>query len=316
MVTILEGIANAIAPGSQLQYRIGALLDRPNVNPQDWTTGNAGNSDATIAVLGISGLLEGEEGESIASTTFGDRLDYNLPQNQIDFLAKLRQAAGKKPVIAVITGGSPMNLTEVTDLADAVLFVWYPGEEGGNAVADVVFGKVSPSGRLPITFPKTLDQLPPYEDYSMIGRTYKYMNEDPLFPFGYGLSYTNFTYGDAKVSSNSIAKGDNVTISVTVTNSRNVDSDEVVQLYVSDLAASVNVPNFQLQGVKRISLKSGESSEVTFEMTPKMFEIVDNDGNSLIEPGDFKIYVGGSSPMKRSFELGAPKMAEALITVN
>jgi beta-glucosidase len=316
MVTILEGIANAIAPGSQLQYRIGALLDRPNVNPQDWATGNAGNSDATIAVLGISGLLEGEEGESIASTTFGDRLDYNLPQNQIDFLAKLRQAAGKKPVIAVITGGSPMNLTEVTDLADAVLFVWYPGEEGGNAVADVVFGKVSPSGRLPITFPKTLDQLPPYEDYSMIGRTYKYMNEDPLFPFGYGLSYTNFTYGDAKVSSNSIAKGDNVTISVTVTNSGNVDSDEVVQLYVSDLAASVNVPNFQLQGVKRISLKSGESSEVTFEMTPKMFEIVDNDGNSLIEPGDFKIYVGGSSPMKRSFELGAPKMAEALITVN
>ncbi|PAM96761.1 glycosyl hydrolase, partial [Flavobacterium sp. IR1] len=118
LVTILEGLAGAIEPQSQMQYRQGTLLDRPNANPQDWASPNAGNSDATIAVLGISGILEGEEGESIASETFGDRLDYNLPQNQIDYLRKLNEAAGNNPLIAVITGGSPMNLQEVHELAD------------------------------------------------------------------------------------------------------------------------------------------------------------------------------------------------------
>jgi len=290
------------------------------VNPIDWSTGNASNSDATIVALGISGLIEGEEGESIASPTAGDRLDYNLPQNQIEYLRKLRKSAdknpeNKKPIIAVVTGGSPMNLAEVQELADAVLLVWYPGEEGGTAVADIIFGKISPSGKLPVTFPKSLDQLPPYENYSMKGRTYKYMNVDPLYPFGFGLSYTNFTYGEVKVSSTKISKKDNLVVSVKVTNSGKVKSDEVVQLYVSDLAASVEVPNFQLINMKRITLEPGESTEVSFQLTPKAFEIVKNDGTRVVESGEFKIYVGGSSPMKRSFELGAPKMAEAIITI-
>lgn len=206
MVTVLEGVAAAIAPQSQLQYRQGTLLDRPNANPQDWASPNAGNSDATIVVLGISGVLEGEEGESIASETFGDRLDYNIPENQLTYLQKIHDAAGDKPVVAVVTGGSPMNLEKVHELADAVLMVWYPGEEGGNAVADVIFGKVSPSGRLPITFPKSLDDLPPYEDYSMKGRTYKYMEAAPMYPFGYGLSYTDFDYSDIQLSENKVKK--------------------------------------------------------------------------------------------------------------
>ena len=320
MVTILEGVANAIDKASQLQYRMGSMLAFPKVNPMDYATGNARSADVTIVSLGISGLIEGEEGSSLASPTKGDRLDYNLPETQMNYLRSLREAASRnpnnvKPIVAIVTGGSPMNLAEVQELADAVLLVWYPGEEGGNAVADILFGKVSPSGRLPVTFPKSLDQLPPFEDYSMKGRTYKYMNKNPLYPFGYGLSYTHFTYGEAKLSSNEIAKGDAASVSVVVTNSGNVTSNEVVQLYISDLEASVNVPNFQLEGVNRISLKTGESKEVTFDLTPKMFEIVNNDGNRIIEPGDFKIYIGGSSPMKRSFELGAPKMAEALITV-
>ncbi|WP_291103789.1 MULTISPECIES: glycoside hydrolase family 3 N-terminal domain-containing protein [unclassified Flavobacterium] len=320
MVTILEGIAAAVNPASQLQYRLGAMLNQAAVNPIDWASGNASNSDVTIAVLGISSLLEGEEGESLASPTAGDRLDYNLPQSQIDYLRNLRKAAdknpvNKKPIVAIITGGSPMNLAEVQELADAVLLVWYPGEEGGTAVADILFGKISPSGKLPITFPKSLDQLPPYEDYSMKGRTYKYMNVDPLYPFGFGLSYTNFTYGEAKLSSKSISKKENLVVSVKVTNSGKVKSDEVVQLYVSDLVASVEVPNFQLTNMGRITLEPGETTEVSFRLTPKAFEIVKNDGSRSIESGEFKIYVGGSSPMKRSFELGAPKMAEALITV-
>jgi beta-glucosidase len=164
MVTFLEGIAAAIQPGSQLQYKPGVELDRANVNPIDWTTGDAKASDVTFVVMGLTGMLEGEEGESIASPHYGDRLDYDLPKAQIDFLKKLRDG-NPKPIIAIVTGGSPMNLSEVHELADAVLLVWYAGEEGGNAVADILFGKASPSGKLPITFPKSLAQLPPYEDY-------------------------------------------------------------------------------------------------------------------------------------------------------
>lgn len=320
MVTILEGITSAINAESQLEYRLGAMLNKPSINPINYATGNAGSSDVTIVVLGVSSNLEGEEGDSIDSNSAGDRLNYDLPENQIAYLRDLRKTADKKsenrkPIVAVVTGGSPMNLAEVQELADAVLLVWYPGEEGGNAVADILFGKVAPSGKLPITFPKSLAQLPPFEDYSMKGRTYKYMNVDPMYPFGFGLSYTTFSYSDAKLSSEKITKNQNVTMSVKVTNTGKLKADEVVQLYVSDLKASVDVPNFQLNAVKRIVLEAGESKEVSFELTPKAFEIIKTDGSKTIESGDFKIYVGGSSPMKRSFELGAPKMAEIQLTV-
>ena len=320
MVTILEGITASISPASQLQYRLGAMLNQKSINPINYATGNARDSDVTIVVLGVSSTIEGEEGDSLDSSTAGDRLDYNLPQNQIEYLKELRKTADKnpnnrKPIVAVITGGSPMNLSEVQELSDAVLLVWYPGEEGGTAVANILFGKTSPSGKLPITFPKSLAQLPPFEDYSMKGRTYKYMNVEPLYPFGFGLSYTTFTYGEAKVSAKRISKKDNLVVSVTVTNSGKVKSDEVVQLYVSDLVASVEVPNFQLTNMKRITLEPGESTEVSFLLTPKAFEIVKNDGSRTIESGDFKIFVGGSSPMKRSFELGSPKMTEVVINV-
>lgn len=320
MVTILEGITASISPASKLQYRLGAMLNQKAVNPVNYATGNAADSDVTIVVLGVSSTIEGEEGDSLSSLTAGDRLDYNLPQNQIDYLRELRETANKdpnnkRPIVAVIAGGSPMNLAEVQELADAVLLVWYPGEEGGTAVADILFGKISPSGKLPITFPKSLDQLPPFEDYSMKGRTYKYMNVDPMYPFGFGLGYTNFTYGEAKVAATKISKKDNLKVAVKVTNSGKVKSDEVVQLYVSDLVASVEVPNFQLTNMKRITLEPGESTEVSFQLTPKAFEMVKNDGSRVVESGEFKIYVGGSSPMKRSFELGAPKMAEVTVAV-
>src|SRR5690606_11250126 len=316
LVTILEGIAGAIHPGSQLQYRMGALLDRDNMNPQDWASPNAGVSDATIAVLGISSLLEGEEGESLASKTAGDRLDYELPANQLVYLKKLREAAGDRPIIAVITGGSPMDLSEVHELADAVLLVWYPGEEGGNAIADILFGKVSPSGRLPISFPKSLDELPPYEDYSMKGRTYKYVEGDPLFPFGFGLAYGSFGYGELQLSKGEIQSGEGVSVSLTLTNAGEVAAEEVVQLYVSDVEASVQVPRSQLFGVQRVFLEPKASRTVHFELGPEAFQLVDLDGQRVFEPGEFTISVGGSSPGERSMELGAPKMASSALVLN
>ena len=169
-VSILDGIMGKVSVGSTVQYTYGQMAYQENTNPIDWATGSAKNADATVVVLGLSGLIEGEEGASLASPTKGDRLDLNLPQGQMEFLRKLRKGHDK-PLIVVLTGGSPITMPEIEEIADAILFVWYPGQQGGNAVADVIFGDVSPSGRLPITFPESVEQLPDFDDYSMKGRT-------------------------------------------------------------------------------------------------------------------------------------------------
>jgi beta-glucosidase len=314
LVTFLEGIAGAIEPGSQFQYRPGFLLDRENVNPIDWTTSAARECDASFVVLGINGLLEGEEGEAIASPHFGDRLDYNLPKSQIDFLRKVK-TGNSRPVIAIVTGGSPMNLAEIHELADAVLLVWYPGEEGGNAVADILFGKASPSGKLPITFPKSFDQLPPYEEYGMKGRTYRFMEQEPMYPFGFGLSYTKFRYSDLKLSATAIKKKQTVEAAITVTNAGAMEGEEVVQLYITDVDPGAQSPLFTLLGVKRIHLKPGESMNVNFAITPEMMEQVNAKGERILESGKLKVSIGGSLPGNRSTALGIPDGANAIFTI-
>ncbi len=316
MVTILVGIAAAIEPGSQLQYRHGILLDRPNANPIDWTTGNTKISDANFVVLGITGLLEGEEGAAVASPHFGDRLDYNLPQNQIDFLKKIC-TDNDRPVIAIITGGSPMNLSEVHELADAVLLVWYPGEEGGHAVADIIFGKASPSGRLPITFPKSFDQLPAYDDYNMEGRTYRYMKEEPMYPFGFGLGYGKFEYSDIALSATTLRRKSETPVTVTarVTNTGSDTADEVAQLYITDNASQFRTPLYSLSGVRRVTLKAGESAQVSFEVSREMLAVVGNTGEKVLEPGQFTISVAGSLPGERSTELGINPPVQTVLTV-
>ncbi len=314
IVTFLEGITSRAAIGSQVQYSPGTTLDQKNVNPVDWSSGGAADADATIVAMGLTRHIEGEEGESISSPYFGDRLDYNIPQNQLDYLKKIKGEHGK-PVIAVITGGCPMNLAEVHEIADAVLMAWYPGEEGGSAVADIIFGKVSPSGRLPITFPKSLDQLPAYEDYTMKGRTYKYMTEEPMYPFGYGLSYTTFKYSNPKLSRTSITDGGSVTMTCTIKNTGKVGGSEVVQLYITDKEASVEVPLFSLKGIEVLRLESGESKNVHFEITSEMLEIIDNEGKAITEAGDFTITVSGSVPTKRAQVLGAASPVSATISL-
>jgi beta-glucosidase len=313
-VTILEGLAAQVQPGSQMTYRQGVLLDRANVNPIDWASGEARTADATMCVMGISGLLEGEEGESLASPSFGDRLDYNLPAAQIEYLRKLK-AGNKNPVIVVVTGGSPMNLAEVQQLADAVLLVWYPGEEGGNAVADILFGKTAPSGKLPVTFPRSYDQLPPYEDYSMKGRTYRYMTAEPLYPFGFGLSYTTFAYGGLTVSKKKIRRNETITADVTLTNTGKYASDEVVELYLTHENAGDSAAFFALKGFQRVSLAAGDSIRVHFILTPEQLSVVDAKGQRIVPFGKIRISVAGSLPTRRSEELGAAKGVEAEIEV-
>jgi len=323
LVTILEGLTGQVQPGSQMTWRQGVLLDRDNVNPIDWASGESKTADATIVVMGISGLLEGEEGESIASPSAGDRLNYNIPGNQIDYLRKLKQG-NNKPVIAVITGGSPMNLAAVQDLADAVLLVWYPGEEGGNAVADIIFGKIAPSGKLPVTFPKSLDQLPPYEGYSMKGRTYRYMKSEPLYPFGFGLSYTTFMYSGLQVSKSKVGRKETFQAEVTLTNTGKYAGDEVVQLYLTHEAAipdgknenmNLDQPLYSLKGFQRVSLAAGVSTRVRFEITPELLAIVNEQGQRVNAPGKVRISVGGSLPGSRSEALGAARAVSAEVEV-
>lgn len=301
-VTILDGIVNKVSAGTTINYKYGVLPFRDNLNPIDWTTGAAKRSDATIAVLGISNLLEGEEGESIASSTKGDRLDLNLPKSQLDFLRKLRKG-NDRPIIVVITGGSPITMPEVEELADAIVWAWYPGQEGGNAVADLVFGDVNPSGRLPVTFPVSEKQLPPYEDYSMKGRTYKYMTEQPLYPFGYGLSYTEFEYQSVELSTQKVKKGNPLELKVDVKNTGGMDGNEIVQLYLTCNDASFDVPLSTLIGFKSIFIKKGETQEVTFTISPDQMKVFNDNGEAVFVKGNYSLFVGGISPGARGKEL-------------
>ena len=313
-VTFLEGIAGEIAPGSQLKYKPGILLDRANLNQMDWTTGAAQASDAIIVVMGITGEIEGEEGESILSATSGDRLDYNLPSNQIAFLRKLRKN-NKKPIITVITGGSPMNLAPVDSLSDAVLLAWYPGEEGGAACADIIFGRKSPSGKLPMTFPKSLKDLPSFEDYTMEGRTYRYMRTTPLYPFGFGLSYAHFVYSDIRASSLSATKDESVTVTATLTNKGKYPGTEVAQLYISDNSGRKDAPLYALKGFQRIHLKPGESRRISFKVTPAMLQVADDNGNKVIDAGKHEIYIAGALPTPRSTVLGIAKPVSLSLSI-
>jgi len=244
-------------------------------------------SDASVLVLGISAGLEGEE-MPVAVEGFrgGDRTDISLPKPQ-EALLKAVVATGK-PVVVVLLSGSALAVNWANENAPAILTAWYPGGEGGTAIADVLFGDYNPAGRLPVTFYKSVDQLPPFTDYSMQGRTYRYFKGEPLYPFGYGLSYTQFVYSNLRYD-----VGDSVKVSVDVRNTGERDGDEVVQLYLTDVAASAPVPIRTLVGFDRISLRPKEKRTVTFTITPRQMSLIDNRGRRVIEPGEFMISAGG-----------------------
>lgn len=314
LVTFLEGFIGKTEQGISLRYWHGVLLNQPNLRPPKHTW-FAKEHDLTIAFLGMSPMLEGEEEAAIASPGDGDRFDLTLPEGQLNYLRKLRESAGQKPIVVVLTGGGPQELAEVHELADAVLFAWYPGEQGGNAVADILFGDAVPSGRLPITFPMSTGQLPDFDDYSMEGRTYRYMQEDPMYPFGYGLSYTSFSYSDLRFSKEKICTGENFAVKVKVKNTGEMPGDEVVQLYITEMEAPYKTPICSLKSFRRVHLAPGEEKELSFQIDQSMMESVDDEGYTRLTGGVRKISVGGSSPHKRSLELGAPLFLEKTIVV-
>ncbi len=305
LVTVLEGLTAASPEHYTVEYKMGISADRPNANPVDWSIpGKWDNFDAIVAVLGLVPMLEGEEGEAILSTERGDRVSIGLPDHQVEWLRKLK--ATGMPLVVVLAGGSPLAIPEVHELADAILMMWYPGEQGGAALARLLYGDVSPSGKLPVTFPRSVEQLPPFEEYAMDGRTYRFMREDPLYPFGFGLTYTKLTYGGASATPSSLAAGEPIRIAATVTNTGDVATAEVVQCYLTDLEGSVRTPLASLCGVERVFLPAGASRTVTFDLPPAAMELVLDDGTAVVEPGRFRAVVGSCSPGSRGVELGAP----------
>ncbi|MEX0986707.1 MAG: glycoside hydrolase family 3 N-terminal domain-containing protein [Bacteroidales bacterium] len=307
-VNFLDGLAGHVSVGTTIEYKYGQMPYRENDNPIDWTTGGAAAADACIAIMGINGLWEGEEGESIASFNKGDNTDCRLPKGQVDFLKKIR-SQGDNPLIVVITGGSPVIIPEVFEFADAVIYTWYPGEQGGNALADLIFGDASPSGRMPFTVPYSVDDLPPYEDYAMAGRTYRYMETDPLFTFGFGLSYTTFRYSG--ITAEKVE--DKMLIRAKVTNTGDHAGEEVSQLYIASPLAGKGYPLYSLRGLQRKLIPAGESVMIDFELPAEALMQVDETGGKFLPKGDYKIFVAGAVPSERSQVLGAAEPVELVL---
>jgi beta-glucosidase len=322
-VTPLAGIREAVGKEVRVLYAEGCKLNSSVAGywGEQPTSGftealaAAERADVVIMCLGLSPELEGEEGEVANSDGGGDRNRLSLPGMQEELLKAV--AATGKPVVLTLFNGSPVTINWAQENIAAIVAAWYPGEEGGTALANVLFGFYNPAGRLPVTFVKSVEQLPPFTDYSMKGRTYRYMKEEPLYPFGYGLSYTKFTYTGLTVSSSELntAAAQELQVAVQVENSGARAGEEVVQLYVKDVEASVVVPNRELKGVKRIALQPGERRQVAFVLTPKQLSLIDAAGRRRLEPGEFRIWVGGSQPDDRSRRLTGAEVLETVVVV-
>ena len=252
------------------------------------------NADAVIAVVGITSQLEGEE-MPVSEPGFlgGDRTSLDLPQPEEDLVEAV--AAAGKPLAVVLMNGSALSVNWINEHANAVLEAWYPGEEGGAAVAETLSGKNNPAGRLPITFYKGVDQLPNFEDYGMANRTYRYFTGKPLFPFGYGLSYTTFAYRDLSVPVSTVEAGQPMDADVTVTNTGKVAGDEVVQLYLK-FPEEKGTPLVALRNFQRIHLDPGTSQKVHFHLNPRDLGVVTESGDPIIAQGDYIVSIGGGQP--------------------
>ena len=297
-VTPLEGIRNKVSPQTSVHYAPGCEIVRRSEEGLAAAVEAARRSDVAIVVLGLSQELEGEEGQREGvrggQASEGDRSALELTPAQEELLQAVH--ATGTPVVLVLLNGSPLALRWASEHVPAIVEAWYPGEEGGTALADVLFGDYNPGGRLPITFYRSLDQVPPFTDYRMAGRTYRYFEGDPLYPFGYGLSYTRFEYTNLRISPATVRPPEEVRVSVEVRNVGGRAGDEVVQLYLRDVVASLPVPLRELQGFTRINLAPGEKQTVTFILTPRQMSLVDAKGRRVVEPGTFEVSVGGGQP--------------------
>ncbi len=306
-ITFLEGLQNEFdgrilfSEGCHLYKDKISVLGKPGDRLAE-AASVAQNSDVVIVCLGLDASLEGEEGDTGNEFSSGDKKDLRLPQSQRLLLEKVLSVG--KPVIAVVATGSAVNIEADTS---ALLQAWYPGSEGGTALANIIFGKTSPSGKLPVTFYKDSDKLPDFSDYSMKNRTYRYAEGNVLYPFGFGLTYS-------KVECTSIKYSNGAAI-VTAENTGEVATDDVIQIYIKDYCENA-VLNHSLCGFKRVSLQAGEKKEFEIPITDKSFTAVDENGVRKIYGDRFTLYAGTSQPDEQSQTLMGVKCASTEVTLN
>lgn len=306
--SVKEGVLKLLGTYANCTFDEGVEIQSTNISLMQKAIDNAKNADVIVAVMGESENMSGEA----ASKT-----NIDLPGSQKDFLAELKKTG--KPIVLVLLNGRPLTLSWENDTMDAILEAWWPGTRGGDAIAQTLFGYNNPNGKLPITFPRNVGQIPIYYNHKNTGRPYlgvsdpeqkyksRYTDSDisPLFPFGFGLSYTTFNYSDLKISADKIKRKEILTVEVEITNAGNFDGSEVVQLYIKDLVGSVTRPVKELKEFEKVFLKKGEKKIITFKISSDDLKFYDKNMNFVSEVGTFEIFIGGNSitQNKKSFEL-------------
>ncbi len=304
MVTFVEGITAQTGLEIKSEFRHGCLLAEENRIETDWASLESREHDVTVVCLGLNNLLEGEEGDSIAASNYGDRVDLDLPRGQHKFLMKVLESG--KPIVLVVSAGSPIDLSPYLEKAAAIVYTWYPGEQGGTALGELLFGKADFSGKLPLTFPKALGDLPAFEDYGMAGRTYRYAEAEPLFPFGFGLGYRQAEVTAIKADRTVLEAGQTLTVEATVNNAHDEACADVVQCYLRKEAAGFRTARRELAGFERVIVPARSSIVVKFPISAGQSSCVGEDGARRFAGGLLDIWVGTSQPDARSRTLGAP----------
>ncbi|MCM1415925.1 MAG: glycoside hydrolase family 3 C-terminal domain-containing protein [bacterium] len=316
-ITIAEGIQDyvgedvrvLVSEGCHLyQEQISNLSQGKDRDSEVKAVCEAG--DVVILCLGLDPGLEGEEGDEGNQYASGDKPNLDLPGRQQEILETA--CACGKPVVLVLLSGSALAVNWAQEHVPAILQGWYPGAQGGKAIARVLFGEKNPEGRMPVTFYKTSEELPDFTDYAMKGRTYRYMENEALYPFGYGLSYTEFVYTDASLSADTVG-ADGVTVSAVVKNAGERAGTETVQIYVK--ADRAGTPNAQLKGIRKVSLEPGESRRVEVSLPMSAFALYDKEGVNRVEAGNYLVSIGGSQPEARSESLNGKKVARLAVRV-
>ncbi len=319
-ITPLEGIQNFVEEDTRIIYAEGCHLHKDKVENLAEAKDRmveavlaAEQADLVVICLGLDAFLEGEEGDAGNEYASGDKKDLCLPGLQQELLEKVTEVG--KPVVLLLLAGSAMDVSWADEHVDAIIDLWYPGARGGKVAAEALFGEFSPCGKLPVSFYASTNDLPDFEDYSMANRTYRYTDSKILYPFGYGLSYTNVEYVNAAVDKVETAIGDSVTVSTEVRNIGNYSVYESVQVYVTDKEASVTVPKRSLRGIQVVKLEPGETKQVEITLNPRDFAIITEEGKCVIEPGEFTLTIGGQQPDSRSVELTKKQVESFTVTL-